>query len=130
MANSASAMPGATTARPVFLASAMAVKLRMMPQTVPNRPTNGATEPTVARMLSRSVEAIELGGDGRVHPRREPLAGAGAIDRAVGSSGATRPCRRTSTAAVGSRSLPRAAVEGVDIVGRPEIRLETVVSRG
>ena len=32
----------------------MPVKLRMMPQTVPNRPTNGATEPTVARMFSRS----------------------------------------------------------------------------
>ena len=33
----------------------MAVKLRMIPQTVPNRPTNGATEPTVARMLRRAA---------------------------------------------------------------------------
>ena len=49
MANSDSAMPGATTARLVFFAAAIEEKLFMMPQTVPNRPTNGAVEPTVAR---------------------------------------------------------------------------------
>ena len=54
VANSASAMPGATTASEVFCSAAMLVKLRMMPQTVPNRPTKGATAPIVARMLSRS----------------------------------------------------------------------------
>ncbi len=54
VANRASAMPGATTARLVLFAAAMLVKLRMMPHTVPNSPTKGATEPTVARMLSRS----------------------------------------------------------------------------
>ncbi len=53
VANSASAMPGATTARLVFFDTAMAWKLVMMPQTVPNRPTNGAVEPTVARNSSR-----------------------------------------------------------------------------
>ena len=54
VANSASAMPGATTASEVFCACAMPVKLRMIPHTVPNSPTNGATEPTVARMFNRS----------------------------------------------------------------------------
>ena len=48
------AMPGATTARLVLLAPAMAVKARMIPHTVPNSPTKGATEPTVARMFRRS----------------------------------------------------------------------------
>src|SRR3546814_8837259 len=38
VANSASAIPGATTARLVLLAPAMSLKLRMIPQTVPNRP--------------------------------------------------------------------------------------------
>ena len=49
VANNASAMPGATTASDVFLLTAMAEKLFMIPQTVPNRPTNGAVEPTDAR---------------------------------------------------------------------------------
>ena len=55
VANRASAMPGATTASEVLCSPAMSVKLRMIPQTVPNRPTKGATEPTVARMLSRAA---------------------------------------------------------------------------
>ena len=46
-------MPGATTARLVLLAAAIALKLRMMPQTVPNSPMNGAAEPSVARNGSR-----------------------------------------------------------------------------
>src|SRR5205814_992234 len=49
VANRASAMPGATTARLVFLDAAIAWKLVMMPHTVPNRPMHGAVEPTVAR---------------------------------------------------------------------------------
>ena len=51
VANSASAMPGATTARLVFCICAMAEKLFMMPQTVPNRPMNGAVDPTEARKI-------------------------------------------------------------------------------
>ena len=43
-------MPGATTARLVVCASEMPMKLFMMPQTVPNSPTNGAVAPIVARM--------------------------------------------------------------------------------
>ena len=50
VASSASAMPGATTARLVVCASEMPMKLFMMPQTVPNSPTKGPVEPIVARM--------------------------------------------------------------------------------
>ena len=63
VANSASAMPGATTARLVFFCAAIAVKAFMMPQTVPNRPTKGAVEPTVARKpvkrSSRSISRVK-----------------------------------------------------------------------
>ncbi len=59
VANSASAMPGATTARLVFLLAAMPEKECMMPQTVPNRPMNGAVEPTEARKtIQRSIRSI------------------------------------------------------------------------
>ena len=59
VANSASAMPGATTARFVFCIPAMAAKLFMMPHTVPNSPTKGATEPTEARnTIQRSSRSI------------------------------------------------------------------------
>ena len=43
-------MPGATTARLVVCAFEMPMKLFMMPQTVPNSPTNGAVAPIVARI--------------------------------------------------------------------------------
>ena len=49
VANSASAMPGATTASEVFYDPAIAANEFMMPHTVPNSPTNGAAEPTEAR---------------------------------------------------------------------------------
>ena len=59
VANSASAMPGATTASEVFFEAAIDWKLVMMPQTVPNRPIKGPAEPTVAstrrRRSSRST---------------------------------------------------------------------------
>ena len=62
MANSASAMPGATTARLVLCIGAMAEKLCMMPQTVPNRPMNGAVAPTEARnTIQRSIRSISRG---------------------------------------------------------------------
>src|SRR4029450_8314064 len=48
VASSASAMPGATTARLVVCAREMPTKLSMMPHTVPNRPTKGAVAPIVA----------------------------------------------------------------------------------
>ena len=46
-------MPGATTASDVFFDAAIDWKLVMMPQTVPNRPTKGPAEPTVASTSSR-----------------------------------------------------------------------------
>ena len=49
VANNASAIPGATTASEVFFDNAIAVKLFMIPHTVPNRPTKGAVDPTDAR---------------------------------------------------------------------------------
>ena len=49
VASSASAMPGATTARLVVCDFEMPMKLFMMPHTVPNRPMNGAVAPMVAR---------------------------------------------------------------------------------
>ena len=49
VASKASAMPGATTARFVVWDFEIPMKLFMMPQTVPNRPTKGDIEPIVAR---------------------------------------------------------------------------------
>src|SRR5262252_2071464 len=51
VASSASAMPGATTARLVVCDFEMPMKLFMMPHTVPKSPTNGAVAPIVARTL-------------------------------------------------------------------------------
>src|SRR6202167_4781622 len=48
VASSASAMAGATTARFVVCDFEMPMKLFMMPQTVPNSPTNGEVAPMVA----------------------------------------------------------------------------------
>ena len=48
VASSASAMPGATTARLVVCDFEIPIKLSMMPQTVPNSPTNGDVAPMVA----------------------------------------------------------------------------------
>ena len=63
VASSASAMPGATTARFVVCAFEMPMKEFMMPQTVPNRPTNGEVAPIVgekkAIFFSTGAEAIE-----------------------------------------------------------------------
>ena len=49
VASSASAIPGATTARFVVCDFEMPIKLFMMPHTVPNSPTKGAVAPMVAR---------------------------------------------------------------------------------
>ena len=59
VASSASAMPGATTARLVVCAFEMPMKEFMMPQTVPNSPTKGEVAPMVASrpMPSRTRRA-------------------------------------------------------------------------
>ena len=49
VANKASEIAGATTVRFVSPAAAIALKLRIMPQTVPNSPTNGAVEAMEAK---------------------------------------------------------------------------------
>ncbi len=51
VARSASAIPGATTARLVFWLMAICSKECLIPQTVPNNPMNVAVEPVVARKL-------------------------------------------------------------------------------
>ena len=62
VASSASAMPGATTARLVDFEPAIAWNEVMMPTTVPNRPMKGAAEPMVARKpslpSSRSISRV------------------------------------------------------------------------
>src|SRR6516225_12166445 len=77
VANSASAIPGATTARLVLFAAAIPSKLRMMPQTVPKRPINGAAEPSVARngsrASSRRISAFKVSRIARsIRSRRSP----------------------------------------------------------
>ena len=49
VANNASAIPGATIAKLVFLDIAIDWKEFIIPQTVPNKPIKGAVEPIVAR---------------------------------------------------------------------------------
>src|SRR5712691_8467730 len=70
VANSASAMPGATTASEVFFEAAIDWKLVMMPQTVPNRPMKGP-----------AFEAFDLAGNGHLHHLLDPhlQAGEGAL---------------------------------------------------
>src|ERR1700688_4195284 len=64
VASSASAIPGATTARFVVCDFEMPIKLFMMPHTVPNSPTNGDVAPMVAssprpsRILRASARTI------------------------------------------------------------------------
>ena len=51
VANSASAIPGATIAKLVFLEIAIDWKEFIIPHTVPNKPINGAVEPIVAKKV-------------------------------------------------------------------------------
>ena len=52
VANNASAIPGATIAKLVFLEIAIDWNEFIIPQTVPNRPIKGAVEPTVAQKVN------------------------------------------------------------------------------
>ena len=49
VAKSASAIPGATIAKLVFLETAIDWNEFIIPHTVPNKPIKGAVEPTVAK---------------------------------------------------------------------------------
>ena len=53
-------MPGATVARLVSCAWEMAAKLDMMPQTVPNKPTNGAAFARLGQETASFVEERAL----------------------------------------------------------------------
>ena len=52
VANKASAIPGATIAKLVFLEIAIDWNEFIIPQTVPNKPINGAVDPTVAKKVN------------------------------------------------------------------------------
>ena len=52
VANKASAIPGATIAKLVFLDIAIDWKEFIIPQTVPNNPINGAVDTTVAKKVN------------------------------------------------------------------------------
>src|SRR6185295_193012 len=69
VAISASAMPGATTARLVDPVWLMRSKAMMMPHTVPNRPTNGAMLAVVARNDTRRSSLLISTTDARIRAR-------------------------------------------------------------
>ncbi len=66
-------MPGATVARFVLWLTAMPIKLFMMPHTVPNRPTNGATAPMLASKPMPCVMARTWCGDQLFLAKAGPL---------------------------------------------------------
>ena len=121
VASSASAMPGATTARLVVCTFEMPMKLFMMPQTVPNRPTKGAVAPTVARMPVPRIIARPAAASAR--SSREAMrsltpAGdsASADNRSSASAAAisvATPSRRPGSPTVASLQL-RALLSAVD----------------
>ena len=82
VANNASAMPGATTANEVFLDAAIERNAVMMPHTVPNRPTKGPAEATVAstsrfdssRSTSRAIDTSKTFSMRACSPMKEACA--------------------------------------------------------
>src|SRR6266702_1505047 len=111
VANSASAMPGATTASEVLFEAAIDWKLDMMPQTVPNRPTTGPSQP------------LALAGDRDVHhlPRPHLHAGKGAclaFERALPFAHGRDETRRHRLRRFGRQR----AIERLDRLTGPERR--------
>ena len=97
VANSASAIPGATTARLVSFVCAIAVNEFMMPQTVPKRPMNGAADPSVARNGRPRLDVFQLPLGRAAHGELETIAhfSAGGVARAFGPFGARRFAHRS-----------------------------------
>src|SRR5271163_662181 len=105
-------MPGATVAKDVSCAWEMAAKLDMMPQTVPNRPTNGATDEMTARLGKPPSERVSSSRAARaiaseMRPRRSLTVSPGMRRRASSSPataiassgfGIARPARAVRTA--------------------------------
>jgi hypothetical protein len=73
VANSASAIPGATTARLVVCDFEMPMKLFMIPQTVPNKPTKGAVETDGREHPGTAQKAVAIGRFNAFEPRRDPF---------------------------------------------------------
>ena len=64
VAKRASAIPGATIAKLVFLEIAIDWKEFIIPHTVPNNPINGAVDPTVAKNVKFfSINLISLSAE-------------------------------------------------------------------
>src|ERR1700733_3217321 len=89
-------MPGATVASEVSCAWPIAAKLDMMPHTVPNRPTNGATEETTARLGSPPSERMRRSRAARamaseMRDRNSPTVSPGMRRRTSSSPAATTP---------------------------------------
>ena len=77
VASSASAIPGATTARLVDFEPAIAWNEVMIPTTVPNRPTNGPAEPIVASEAEPRLRAAPVSRDSVTGPSPGRCASAG-----------------------------------------------------
>ena len=96
VAMSASAMPGATTARSVEPWAPMFEKADMMPQTVPNRPMNGVMLAVVARNVTRFSSLLTSADEARSNARSTAArlfkvgrgAGAARTDRSALAGGA------------------------------------------
>ena len=116
VASSASAMPGATTARLVVLVFDMPIKLSMIPQTVPKRPTKGAVAPIVARtpvprriarpacasMRDKRIAALSLMPSCASPSERSASLAAAAIKRAMGARASGHELLFSRTKALGS----------------------------
>ena len=66
-------MPGATTARLVVCDFEMPMKLFMMPQTVPNRPTKGAVAPMRGEHAGAAHDAPPVARLDALEARGDPL---------------------------------------------------------
>jgi hypothetical protein len=89
-------MPGATVASEVSCAWPIAAKLDMMPHTVPNRPTNGATEEMTARLGKPPSERVRTSRAARAIPSEmrdlsSPTVSPGMRRRASSSPAAATP---------------------------------------
>ena len=108
-------MPGATTARLVVCAFEMPMKLFMMPQTVPNRPTKGAVAPIVAstpmpRPMRRPADASTRSSSHEMRSFKASWSGCGEICTswiAVRSSRATVSLLAEPSVAPPRASAPR-----------------------
>ena len=131
VANSASAMPGATTASDGVVGAGDGGEAAHDAPDGAEQADERRDRADRGEDVEAVAEAVELGGDGGVHPAGEPLAGAGAVDRRgrrVERRHSSMPA--ASTAAIGSFSVAAPGVEGVDVVGRPEVALEPLGLRG